>query len=63
MSGLKVDIDVTGKRGVLNTTINADILEEFKRQCKINGIRMNTLIEAFMRQYNEGLFDITLARK
>ena len=63
MSGLKVDIDVTGKRGTLNTTINADVLEEFKRQCKINGIRMNTLIEAFMRQYNEGLFDITLARK
>ena len=55
MASLKTDVKANN-RGVLNTTIDKDILDNFKRTCKTSGVPMNTLIEAFMRQYNDGNF-------
>ena len=55
MASLKTNVKANS-RGVLNTTINKNILDDFKRTCKTSGVAMNTLIEAFMRQYNEGNF-------
>lgn len=39
------------ERGVLNTTIDKDVLEKFKAHCKASGLPMNTIIEAFMSQF------------
>ena len=62
MSSLKVEMEKPNNRGALNTTINDEVLQEFKKSCKMSGVRMNTLIEAFMRQYNEGAFYLKLGR-
>lgn len=59
MSSLKIDIEQK-KRATLNTTIDPDVFDEFKRSCKSAGVQMNTLIECFMRQYNEGCFYLSL---
>lgn len=59
MSSLKIDAKVN-KRSALNTTIDAEVFEEFKKTCKREGIQMNTLIECFMRQYNDGGFTLKL---
>lgn len=56
MSSLKTTIDNPKNRSALNTTINTEILNEFKKTCKTSGVPMNVLIEAFMCQYNEGGF-------
>ena len=62
MSSLKSDRKLV-PRAMLNTTINKEVLEEFKSNCKENGIQMNTLIEAFMRQYNDGEFTLQIKRQ
>lgn len=49
--------------GKLNTTIKPEVLAEFKANCKKAGVPMNTLIEAFMRQYNEGGFYLKFGRE
>ena len=62
MASLKVDMEKPNNRAALNTTINKEVLEEFKKSCKMSGVQMNTIIEAFMRQYNEGGFYLKLGR-
>lgn len=62
MSSLKVDMKKPNNRAALNTTINKEVFEEFKRSCKISGVPMSTLIETFMRQYNEGGFYLKFGR-
>lgn len=62
MSSLKTDRKLI-PRAMLNTTISKDVLDEFKCKCKENGIQMNTLIEAFMRQYNNGEFSLQIKRE
>lgn len=59
MSSLKIDAEAK-KRSALNTTIDSEVFEEFKKTCKLEGIQMNTLIECFMRQYNDGCFSLKL---
>ena len=38
------------ERGVLNTTIDKEILCEFRNYCKELGLPMNLLLESFMHQ-------------
>lgn len=61
MSSLKTNIE-SPKRASLNTTIDREIFEQFKMNCKTSGIPMNVLIEAFMRQYNEGGFNLKFGK-
>lgn len=51
------------KSNKLNTTINPDVLYAFRQKCKKTGIQMNTLIEAFMRQYVQGGFYLKFGRE
>ena len=61
MASLKTDAQLE-KRSVLNTTINKDVFEEFKKKCKQSGIPMNIIIESFMAQYNNGDFQICIRK-
>ncbi|MGM9927777.1 MAG: hypothetical protein ACI35P_07475 [Bacillus sp. (in: firmicutes)] len=64
MSGIKVDEEIQKiERAPLNTTINKTVFDKFKANCKSAGIPMNILIEAFMRQYNEGGFYLKFGRE
>lgn len=62
MSSLKTD-GKAKERSALNTTINKEIFDEFKKSCKKSGVPMNTLIETFMRQYNEGGFYLKFTKE
>ena len=55
MSRIKVKAQ-PAKRGTLNTTINDDVLKEFKSHCKEMGLPMNLLLESFMSQFIDGEF-------
>ena len=46
----------------LNTTIDKEIFETFKVNCKLTGIPMNVLLETFMAQYNSGEFSLKFGR-
>lgn len=50
------------ERGVLNTTIDKDVLERFKTHCKASGLPMNTIIEAFMVQFAAGEFVLKIGK-
>lgn len=63
MSSLKVEMEKNNNRSALNTTINTEVFEEFKKSCKISGIAMNTLIETFMKQYNNGEFFLKFGKQ
>lgn len=64
MSSLKTDSIVKKEdRAVLNTTIRKDVFNQFKITCKKTGIPMNTVIEAFMRQFNTGEFYLKLGKE
>ena len=63
MSGLKVNGEVKREKGMLNTTIDKQIFEEFKTTCKQQGMRINTLLEIFMRQYTAGEFTMRFINK
>jgi hypothetical protein len=52
----------TKKRPMLNTTINADVLEGFRNRCKENGFSMNMILETFMKQYADGEFYLKLGK-
>lgn len=62
MSSLKIDTNTVNKRVALNTTIDKEIFEAFKVNCKITGIPMNVLLETFMSQYNNGEFNLKFGR-
>ena len=50
------------ERGVLNTTIDKDVLEKFKDHCKASVFPMNTIIEAFMSQFAAGEFVLKIGK-
>ncbi len=62
MASLKVNGDINNNRVQLNTTVDKDILDEFKRSCKQIGIPMNVLLEAFMQQFSAGEFYLKLGK-
>jgi len=62
MSGLKTDREVKREKAMLNTTIDKEVFEEFKATCKASGMRMSTLLETFMRQYNDGEFTVKFVK-
>lgn len=51
-----------GDRERLSTTINADVLNEFKSKCEQDGYKLSAVLEAFMRQYNCGEFTLAVVR-
>lgn len=53
MSRLKADAKAA-KRAPLNTTIDEEILNEFKAYCKELGLPMNMLVQSFMRGMTDG---------
>lgn len=61
MSSLKTNAQ-TAKRVALNTTINEEVFNEFKVQCKEIGVPMNVIIESFMRQFSLGEFVLKMGR-
>lgn len=62
MSSISNDISKL-KSSALNTTINAEVLAAFRLKCKQQGIAMNTILEAFMRQYIKGGFYLKFGRE
>lgn len=59
----RVKSNVTAKeRSMLNTTINTEILNDFKGYCKEQGIPMNLLLELFMRDVTSGKFELRFDR-
>ena len=64
MSSIKVNGEVNKvERGVLNTTINKELLNEFKAYCKAEGVSMSTLLELCMKKYVSGEFRLDLRRE
>lgn len=61
MSRIKADTDKI-ERGVLNTTIDKDVLDEFKAYCKAAGMPMNTVLESFMKQFTYGEFILKIGK-
>lgn len=61
MARVKSDA-VQRKRAMLNTTINAEVLEDFKAHCKELGFPMNVLIEIFMRQMVDDQFVLKFSK-
>lgn len=47
---------------MLNTTINTEILNDFKGYCKEQGMPMNLLLELFMRDIIQGKFTLKFDR-
>lgn len=43
-------------RKTFTTTIDDDIQKDFKAACAKNGVKMNDVLEAFMKGYKEGDF-------
>ena len=49
-------------RSMLNTTINEEVLDDFKAYCKELGLPMNILLEAFMTQFVDGEFKLKIGK-
>ena len=58
----KIDRPSKLNRVMFNTTIEADTLMEFKTRCKDMGIPINTILEAFMKQFVNNEFEMKLNR-
>ncbi len=50
-------------RKTFTTTIEEDVQKNFKLQCVKNEIKMNDVLEAFMKAYSEGEFKIEIELK
>ena len=50
------------KRAMLNTTINEDVLNNFREYCKEINCPMNMILEIFMNQFAEGQFSLKLGK-
>lgn len=61
MASIKTNADRI-ERGVLNTTIDKDVLDNFKTHCKSAGLPMNTILEAFMIQFTNGEFVLRVGK-
>ena len=51
-----------GDRERLSTTINADVLKEFRSRCEEDGYKLSAVLEAFMKQYNIGELTLTVVK-
>ena len=49
-------------RAMLNTTINEDVLNEFREYCKGINCPMNMVLETFMDQFSKGQFTFKLSK-
>lgn len=59
----RIKTEVSPKpRAMLNTTINSEILDEFKAYCKELGYPMNMLLESFMQQFVDGEFVLKIGK-
>lgn len=50
-------------RTQFNTTVRNDVLNEFKSKCNAIGVNMSVIIEALMRDFNNGVYSIMLSEK
>lgn len=50
------------KRAMLNTTINENVLNNFRDYCKSINCPMNMVLETFMEQFSEGQFTFKLGK-
>lgn len=50
------------RKGILNTTINEDILDDFREYCRSINCPMNMVLETFMSQFSKGQFAFKLAK-
>lgn len=50
------------KRLPFNTTINPDIAKDFKEYCTEIGMPLNVVLEAFMRQFASGEFQLKFGK-
>lgn len=50
------------KRAMLNTTINENVLNNFREYCKGINCPMNMVLETFMVQFAEGQFTFKLSK-
>lgn len=48
------------ERKPFTTTIDSNIQNQFKAKCALNGIKMNDLLETFMRMYIDDKFELVL---
>lgn len=54
---IKVDVERV-KTTALNTKVNKEVFDGFKKECKRRGYALNTMLEIFMGQYANGRFHI-----
>ena len=50
------------KRKTFTTSIDADISGNFKISCKERGVKMNVILETFMKQFSENDFEIIITK-
>lgn len=50
------------ERKQLNTPVNGQILDNFRNACNSYNLKMNVVIESFMKDFSEGDYDILLSR-
>lgn len=53
---------IKANRAMLNTTINEDVLNNFRDYCKQINCPMNMVLETFMTQFSEGQFEFRLSK-
>lgn len=44
------------------TSIDTDILDNFKKSCDEYGLKMNTVLEALMKDFSTGNYSITVKK-
>lgn len=44
------------------TSIDTDILDDFKKSCDEYGLKMNTVLEALMKDFSSGNYSITVKK-
>ena len=47
-------------KGVLNTPISKQVLDDFRAKCKEKNVTMNVVIELFCKKFAEGGFEFDL---
>ena len=54
--------EIKQKRAMLNTTINENVLNNFREYCKSINCPMNMVLETFMEQFSNGEFSFKLSK-
>lgn len=54
--------DSKNEKAMLNTTINKNVLDNFRDHCKNIKCPMNIVLEAFMTQFSNGEFVVKLGK-